>query len=134
MIQPLFVFSDWGILILRVILGLVLIFHGWPKLKHLPETATSFGGMGFRPGILWATIAVIVELGGGAFLIAGFLTQLAALLAAIQFAAIIVKLKFKQGLVGGYELDLLIFGAAVILTTLSGGSLSLDNFLGIWLY
>jgi uncharacterized membrane protein YphA (DoxX/SURF4 family) len=26
-------FSDWGLLILRVALGIVMIAHGWPKLN-----------------------------------------------------------------------------------------------------
>ena len=134
MIQPLFIFSDWSILILRIILGLVLLAHGWPKIKNLSGNAQNFAGMGFKPARFWGTIAAVVEFFGGLFLIIGLLTQLVALLVAIQFVVAILKVKGKQGLVNGYELDLLILGAALLLVTVGGGFYSLDVFLNLFIY
>src|SRR3989344_2957465 len=132
MIQPLFIFSDWSILILRIILGLVLLAHGWPKIKNLSSTAQNFAGMGFKPARFWGTIAAVVEFFGGLFLIFGFLTQSVALLVAIQFIVAILKVKGKQGFVNGYELDLLILGAALLLVTVGGGFYGLDVFLNLF--
>lgn len=136
MIQPLLVFSDWGIFILRVVLGLIMVAHGLPKIKNLRGTAREFGGMGFRPGIFWATIVALVEFVGGLGLILGFFTQFFALLVAVQFIVILFKLKLRPGakLAGGYELDLLIAASALILATLGSGALSLEQFLGVILY
>jgi putative oxidoreductase len=136
MIQPLLVFSDFSILILRVVLGIVMVVHSLPKIKNLKGTAASFEGMGFRPGAFWAVVAVFVEFVGGLGLILGFLTQFFALLVALQFAVILIKLKLKPGarLAGGYEFDLLIFAAALAIATLGSGALSLDNYSGLIIY
>ena len=133
MIQPLFVFGDIGIAFLRVMLGIVLIAHGWPKIKNIKGTAEWMGQV-FKPGIFWAIVVSVLEFVGGIFLLAGFLTQLIAILVAIQFIVIILKMKLKKGLVDGYELDLIILAAAIALAVLGGGAYSLENFLGLLIY
>ena len=95
MIQPLLVFGGIGIAFLRVVLGIILIAHGWPKIKNIKGTAEWMGQM-FKPGILWAVIVSVLEFVGGIFLLAGFFTQFIAILVAIQFAVIILKMKLKR--------------------------------------
>ena len=134
MIQPLFVFSDLAIVILRLILGIILLVHGVQKIRGWEGTLKGFGKMGFKPGVLWLGIATVIEVGGGLLLILGLFTQIIALLVALQFVIITLKLKWRQGLVGGYEFDLLILGAALLLATIGGGAYDLDSFLGILVY
>ncbi len=134
MIQLFYVFSDWGILALRLVLGAIFIAHGWPKIKNLKGTAEAFRGMGFRPGRFWATLIALLEFVGGIALLLGFLTQIFALLFALEFVVIILKVKRKKGLVEGYEFDLLILAALLALVTLGGGSISADSFFGFLLY
>lgn len=133
MIQPLFVFGSIGIAFLRVILGIILIAHGWPKIRNIKGTAEWMGQI-FKPGIFWAIVVSALEFVGGIFLLAGFLTQFVAVLVAIQFAVIIFKMKLKKGLVDGYELDLIILAAAIALAVLGGGAYNLENFLGFIVY
>lgn len=133
MIQPFLVFGDWGLLILRVALGIILVAHGWPKISNIKGTA-EWMGTTFKPGILWAVLVAVIEFVGGLFIIAGFLTQLVAVAVAIQFAFITLKMNLKKGLKGGYEFDLLILAAALALLTLGSGALSVDKFFGIFLY
>ncbi len=134
MIQPLFVFYDWGLLALRLALGIILVAHGYPKLKNLKGTGEWLASIGFRPGALWAAAAVAVELVGGLMLIAGFLTQLAALAVLLQFLLIILKVNRAKGLVGGFELDLLIATVALLLATAGGGLWSADQAAGVLLF
>ena len=134
MIQLLLIWSDWGILFLRVVLGLIFIRHGLPKMKDLKATGESFASMGFKPGRLWGALVAILEVIGGLALIAGFFTQIVAALFVIEFIVIIAAVKRKSGFVGGYEFDLLILASAVLLVFLSGGSLSIDRLLGILLW
>lgn len=124
-----YLYNDFVLLILRVILGLVLVAHGWPKFKNLKGTAQSFEeGMGFKPGRLWATIAMIVEFFGGIALILGIFTQGVASLVLIQFLVIIIwKILKKSPIVGGLELDLLIWAIAVLLSVQGAGTISLDQ-------
>ncbi len=134
MIQPLWVWSDWGLLVLRVVLGLILLKHGWPKLKGLKQFGENFETMGFKPGIFWATIVMLVECLGGLFLILGLLTQIVAFFLAIEFVVILLKVKRKAGFVGGYEFDLLIMASALALLVLGAGRLGLDSVLNLILY
>jgi putative oxidoreductase len=127
MIQPLFVFYDWGLLALRLVLGVILVAHGLPKLRNLGATAKGFETMGFKPGALWAAVASIVEAVGGLLIIVGFATQLAAFFVFLQFLIIIFKVNGKKGLVGGYEYDLLIAAAALLLATTGGGQWSIEQ-------
>ena len=133
MIQPLFVFSDWGFFLLRVVLGIIFIYHGFPKLKNLKATVDSFVGMGIRPGILWALVAGIVEFVGGIFLIFGFLVQPVALLFVLEFIFIIVKVKKLKNF-SSFEFDLLILVSFLVLLTVGGGRFALDGIFGLFLY
>jgi uncharacterized membrane protein YphA (DoxX/SURF4 family) len=133
MIQPLLVFSDLGIAILRVVLGIILIAHGWPKLRNIKGTA-EWMGQTFKPGIFWAVAVALAEFFGGILLILGLLTQVVCFIIAIEFLVIIFSVKGRKGLVDGFEFDILILAAALILLTLGSGHYSLDNYWGILLY
>ncbi len=122
-------FSDWALLALRLVLGIIFLAHGWPKIKSLKTTAANFGAMGFKPGGFWGPLAAFVEFFGGIALILGFYVQIAAALYAGQFFVILIwKILKGQKLVGGLEFDLLIFAAALVLLTTGGGAYSLDHF------
>ena len=120
MIQPLLVFSDLGIAILRVVLGIILIAHGWPKLRNIKGTA-EWMGQTFKPGIFWAVAVALAEFFGGILLILGLLTQVVCFIIAIEFLVIIFSVKGRKGLVDGFEFDILILAAALILLTLGSG-------------
>src|SRR6266545_3668574 len=74
--------SDWGLLVLRLVVGGLLMGHGSQKLFGWfgGQGLTGVGGwmesMGLRPGKLWATIAGLGEFGGGLSLLLGFLNPL----------------------------------------------------------
>ncbi|MBM3257445.1 MAG: DoxX family protein [Candidatus Liptonbacteria bacterium] len=130
MFPLLYIWSDWGILILRVFFGAIIVVHGWPKIRNWEETARNFEAMGFKPGNVLGPIVAILEFFGGIALMAGFYTQLIAALLVVQFiVATIWKIKNGQKLVGGWELDLMLLGAAVLFTVLGGGAFSLDHLL-----
>jgi putative oxidoreductase len=120
------IYSDFGIALLRVALGIILLAHGWPKIKDLKTTAVSFEGMGFRPGGLWGTIAAVVEFFGGVLLITGLFTRFTAFVVFGQFIVILIwRLRRRDPLVGGFELDLLMLVAALTILTLGPGAYAL---------
>jgi putative oxidoreductase len=126
---PLLAFSDWSLFLLRVVFAVIFLAHGWPKLKNLKATQENFGMMGFQPGWLWGTIVAVLEPLGGLLILLGIWTQLFALLLAVQMiVAALWKISKKQGLAGGYELDLLLVAAGLILATMGGGVLALNFF------
>ncbi len=130
MITIFAIFSDWALLLLRLVYAWIFLSHGWPKLKNLKTTAQNFEMMGFKPGIFWGTIVALAETFGGLAVILGLGTQYAGLVLAFNMlVATLWKLKNGQKLIGGLELDLALLVIGLILATLGGGSFSLDSYL-----
>lgn len=135
MIASLLLYSDWAVLVLRLVLGSIYLAHGWPKIKNLKVNAANFGMMGFKPGAFWGTMVALVEFFGALALIAGLYTQLVALLIAGEMLVVVLwKMKNKQRLIGGYELDLTLSAAALLLASLGAGVYSLDSYLRVVLF
>lgn len=119
---------DISLLLLRLALGLIFIVHGLPKIKNLRMTAHHFESMGFRPGNLWGTIVAFVEFFGGLAVFFGLLTGVAALGIAINMiVALFWKINKGQGLVGGFEFDLILLVVALTIVMLGGGAYSLES-------
>ncbi len=72
--------SDAGLLVLRLGIGIIFLFHGVPKLLGGPETWGKLGlamgnlGITFYP-VFWGFMAAVAEGVGGFFLIIGFLVR-----------------------------------------------------------
>ncbi len=123
--------GGWGLLLLRVVFGAIVITHGFPKLKNLKETSLNFSNMGFRPGAFWGTLVALLESLGGIALVLGLMTVPLALLFMMEFFVIVLWKLAKHGaFVGGWEFDLLLFAAASVLFFSGAGTVSLDY---LWL-
>lgn len=132
MIQILFLFNVYGILLARLFLGLDFMAHGWPKLKNWKQVTGWFDSIGFKPGWFWATVVGIVEFFGGVAILLGFLTQLFSLILAIAMAvALIWNYKTRKNFFGEPELNLALLVLLLLLATLGSGPYSLDHYLGI---
>lgn len=73
-----------GLLIIRVIVGIVFLYVGWQKVSNMGGemgTVASFAQMGFNA--FWAYVASYVELLGGIALILGYGTKIAGALLAV---------------------------------------------------
>jgi len=77
---------DTGLLILRVVIGVLLVGHGSQKLSGwfggygLKGTGSYLAGLGYRPGVLFAFLAGAAEAVGGASLALGLGVPLGAAL------------------------------------------------------
>ncbi|MCB1056323.1 MAG: DoxX family protein [Acidobacteria bacterium] len=83
---------DLGLLIIRLVLGVMFILHGYPKLLGGPELWTQLGGAMAHLGIdvapqVWGLLAALAETVGGLFLLLGLFTRLACL--ALTFTMIV---------------------------------------------
>jgi putative oxidoreductase len=81
-----------ALLLLRVVVGLAFVFHGWPKVGDV----AAFAGALKLP--VWlAGVAAYTELIGGILLILGLLTPLAALFIGIEMLVALFKVHIPAG-------------------------------------
>ncbi len=131
---------EFGLLILRAVVGLTLAAHGAQKLfgwfggYGLAGTGAFFEKLGFRPGRLQALLAGAVETGAGLLLALGFLTPVAAagLIAVMLVAG--VSAHGKNGFFltkQGYEYTLVLAAAAASIAFIGPGRMSVDAVLGL---
>jgi putative oxidoreductase len=129
-----------GLLVLRLIFGIVMAAHGAQKLfgwfggYGLSGTGGFLESLGFRPGRFFAFAAGASELAGGLLIAAGLFGPVgpALVLATMIVAAITVHWKgglFAQS--NGIEVPLLYAAAAIALGLTGPGALSLDAVLRI---
>jgi putative oxidoreductase len=129
----------YGILFLRVVLGLTMAGHGAQKLfgwwdgPGLHGVHGWLGSMRFRGGWLPVALLVGAEFGGGLALALGLFTPFAALAVATAMVVAITLAHWRNGFwngAGGFEFNLLIIASAVALAATGGARFSLDNALG----
>ncbi|HEX5185292.1 MAG TPA: DoxX family protein [Nitrososphaeraceae archaeon] len=125
MIQQTTKISDFGPLSLRIIAGIGLMIHGFPKLLDIPGTGNSFVNMSLPPEL--ASIIGLLEFTAGIVILLGILTRIAAGLIAIQMIGAILHVKLSKGFIGGYELDLLYLAIMISLFITGPGNLSIER-------
>ncbi len=127
---------EYGILLIRLIVGLAFAGHGAQKLFGWfggggPSGTTGFfASLGFRAPAAMAIVVGLSELGGGLLLAAGLLTPLAALVLSVVMLNAIATVQWKKGFLGGWELDSTFMAVALAVTITGPGRLSLDHAIG----
>jgi putative oxidoreductase len=118
-----------ALLLLRLALGVIFIYHAYPKLfGHTRDAMHSFVHIGL-PGY-FVYIAGVVEFFGGCMLIAGLFTRIAGLLLAAEMAVGLWKVHniiSNPMAVPNYEFPLVLAVAAFSLSTLGAGAISFDQ-------
>ena len=116
-----------GLLVLRLVVGIAFILHGWPKIQN------PMHWMGDKVTPILQLASALAEFGGGIALILGFLTPIAAASLAINmiFALVLVHFPQHQPFVGGgpggsFELPLVYLAIMIALLGTGPGAYSLD--------
>jgi putative oxidoreductase len=129
-----------GLLILRLVIGLMMAAHGSQKLLGwfggfgITGTGGFFDSLGFRPGKLFATQASVGEVTSGLLIVLGFLGPLGP---ALMISVMIVaagSVHWKHGAFAannGIEVPLLYATGALTLALTGFGAYSLDAAFGI---
>jgi putative oxidoreductase len=131
---------DAGLLILRLVFGLLMAAHGAQKLfgwfggYGFPAVSGFFETLGFKPGRLFAATAATAEVVGGLLVAGGFLGPIGpALVLSVMIVAIFTS-HIQNGLfamTNGIEVPLLYASAVVALAFTGYGVYSVDSALGI---
>jgi putative oxidoreductase len=127
---------SYGLLLLRVAVGLAFIGHGTQKLfgwfgGYGPQgTGGFFASQGYRAGVLMAVAAGLCETVGGTLLALGFATPLAGTLLAIVMINAIGSVTFKRAFMLGSELEIVYLTIAVSVAATGPGRFSIDRAIG----
>ena len=128
--------KDFGLLLIRITLALVFIYHGWDKVMNIEGTINFFRAIGLAgfivptsdflnfkgPGatteiIFWPYIVAYVELLGGILILLGIRVREVALLFVITMIIAIWKVHMNDGFKGmEFQLTLLLASLAILFT------------------
>ncbi len=121
-LQPL------ALLVMRLVLGGVMLGHGYHKvfggLQHHAQFVASLGLPAWT-----GYLSSFVEFFGGLLLLIGLFTRCAAFAICIDLSVAIAKVHFHNGLMGngGYEFPLALAALAFALIFFGGGAIALDH-------
>jgi putative oxidoreductase len=123
---------DAALLVARLLLGVVLVAHGWQKVvtNGLGATAEGFGKMGGPLAPVSAAYAGIVELVGGVLILVGAATAVVGVLVVLEMLGAALIVHVGNGVMvtdGGWELVGVIAAAALVLAAVGAGRYSGDN-------
>lgn len=112
----------------RIVAGVGLAIHGWPKITNPTGAAGMVESLGFAPPVFWSVLLSCTEFLTGILLIVGLLTRPAAGAAAVILAVTVYAhwVAFGQGY-DGAEKSILWFALLVWLAMRGGGKYSVDR-------
>jgi putative oxidoreductase len=119
-----------ALLVLRLVLGLIFLVHGYPKLVHPTEAMHTFFIAHGLPGY-FLNVAAILECFGSVLLVVGLFTRPVALLLVIEMTVAIWKVHSVHGIlsVRDYEFPLSLAAGCFLLATIGAGIASADHLL-----
>jgi|SRR3989344_7349995 len=125
--------NQWTLTLLRVVLGVIFMYHGYLKL-FVPGGFT--GTVGFFtmlniPFPLYSALLVsFVEFAGGLFLLFGMVTKWSSLLLIANMLVAFFVVHLKNGFLvskGGYEFVLVLLAGLVVVLANGAGKLSVGK-------
>lgn len=130
------VYPGWGLALLRVMLGLIFLMHGWDKLFGAGVGAfTEFLLLEAFPATsVLAWLVTMLEFLGGLLLLVGWLTRWAAIVLFVEMLVALFAVHAENGFFvfqpyggWGYEYHLALLGGLGCLFLAGGGNLSVDD-------
>jgi len=131
--------QPWGIFLLRIVLGLAMLVHGYPKvfpsglfhtnisaaLDHTAHTATALGLPHW-----FGALSALTEFLGGMLLILGLLTRFTAFLVTLDLLTFLIFSDIHHGYTGS-EYPLALTSIAFLLLLTGPGKAALDRKLNL---
>jgi putative oxidoreductase len=129
--------SDLAPLVLRVVLGGLMIAHGYLKVIGGAKFEHMLAGLGVPVPMFMSYLVTYTELVGGALLVVGLLSRLVALaliadlIVALALVKVNIGLIAPHGMENGAELCLAYIAGFVFILFAGPGRFSLDRLIGI---
>lgn len=113
-----------GLLLIRIAVAAVFIYHGWSKFAAMDNTIIFFSSIGLAP--FFAYLVAGIELLGGVLMLLGAYTCVAGLALAVIMIFSIFLVKIKMGFVPA-EPDILLFASTLAVALIGPGRYSLQK-------
>jgi putative oxidoreductase len=118
---------DAALLVLRLALAAVLLYHGLPKLMNFGATVSGFETMNVPAPTLTAGFALLSEVVGGILILLGVAVDLAGILVVIDMLGAIFAVHWSAGFdftKGGWEHPFTVLAMALALALAGPGGYS----------
>jgi putative oxidoreductase len=130
--------GGYALLLLRVVVGIVFVAHGYPLWTRLGPLARYLASLSIPAPAFFAPVLAFVETFGGLAMILGVLTRYAGLALAATMAVSTLLVKTQTGLIApmdrpgppGAELDLTLLAASLTIAAVGPGAVSLAGLIG----
>lgn len=115
-----------GLLLLRITVGIVFLYHGWMKLSGIDATTAFFASQSIPLAGFFAYVVGLVEFLGGLAVLLGFFTRVAAKLLMIDMIVALLAVHTHMPWQSA-ELPLVLLGASAGLLGCGGGGWKIWN-------
>jgi putative oxidoreductase len=132
--------QPWGIFLLRLVLGLAMLVHGYPKVIptggfHTHSLSAALDHSAYATAALglphwFGTFSALTEFVGGLLLILGLLTRFTAFLVTLDLLVFLAVSDIHRGYAGS-EYPLALAAIAFLLLLTGPGKAALDRKLGL---
>jgi putative oxidoreductase len=127
-------FADIAYTLMRVVIGYIILMHGWVKVKGGAAGVAAFMSKnGLDPGLAFAYAAIFLETVGAVAIILGLFTRFFAAALAIEMAIAFLFVHASKGFAagqGGFEYVLLLGIVMLVIAIRGGGPYSVDRVIG----
>ena len=128
------IWRDIGFTLMRIVIGGILLVHGWGKVSSGAARITAFmGKLGLEPAAFFAYSAMFLETVGAICVIIGLFTRFFASALAVELGIAFLVVHFEKGFgvgQGGYEYVLLLGIVMFAIALRGGGPYSVDRVIG----
>jgi putative oxidoreductase len=122
----------FAVMLLRGLVGLIFVLHGWGKVTDVPGTIQSFQSLGIPEPQYMVYVAIAGEFFGGLGLLLGLFTRVAALGTLCTMLVAIITVHLGHGFWnenGGYEYPLVLALISMFFVTYGAGPYAIDALL-----
>ena len=123
--------TDWGMMPLRLVVGVVFLMHGGQKLFDfgIAGVADMLQKLGFPMATLFAGILIAAELAGAVSILLGAFARWAGIALSVDMTIAILVARLHGGFFTpyGYEFELTLLGALLTIALVGPGGLSVDR-------